>query len=569
MTLVAQTFDQLINFTRTSAGTFVGSNGLIQNTPASVNLLTFTQEFDNAAWNKAAGSVIVTANSTTAPDGTPTADTITESTGTGTHNIYSSFTSVSGSTYAWSGYVKANGRTIVQLNCQGTGLLYTPEFDLVALTTVTRVGSGTATITAVGDGWLRITAVTAATGSGTGYWQLNLCSAANTPNYTGNGTSGVFLWGAQVELGATATTYDRNFGGLFPPRFDFDPVTLLPRGLLIEEQRTNLLLRSDNFLAAWTGPPTTGTVTANAAVSPDGTSNASLFAPAATTANHDIQQSVTTTAAAHTLSVYAKPAGQNWLFLACFDGTTKSAYFNVSTGVVGTTVGSPTTTITPAGNDWYRCAITFTPTAAANPFFIASAPANGGRATAGDGTSGLYIWGAQLELGAFATSYIPTVASQVTRTVDAATIAAPNFAPWYNQSEGTIFVEATAYAGTNSNRYYEFNDGTGSNLIQGFASPSTINTCWVDVGGVGQARLSTSGSPTALTKIAAAVRLNDFAASLNGAAPATDISGTLPTVNRLGIGNNPTGTSALNGHIRSIRYYPTRLTNATLQALTA
>ena len=577
MPLVSRTFDQLFNFTRTSAATFVGSNGLVQVTPASVNLLTFTQEFDNAAWNKAAGSVIVTANSTTAPDGTPTADTITESTGTSTHNIYNGFTSVSGSTYAWSGYVKANGRTIVQLSCQGTGLLYVPEFDLVALTTVTRVGSGTATITAVGDGWLRITAVTAATGSGTGYWQLNLCSAANTSNYTGNGTSGVFLWGAQVELGATATTYTRNFGGLFPPRLDYNPVTLLPRGLLVEQQVTNLLLRSEEFdNAYWTASGVT--VTANTSVSPGGATTADTIDDGLTTGLHRVFRSpITTTAAAQTFSCYVKAGTGVWFQLTAFDGVTSYyANFNVSTGVVGNKSAAATSSMVSMGNGWYRCIMTATTAAtAAGNFQLVAMDADTAIQTPSftGANRTWFVWGAQHEVLPFASSYIPTVASQVTRTSDQTTISAPNFASWYNSPEGTLFVEFSVLGiNTVSETLAMLSDNTANNILLPFVNSGGTSFVNVISGGVTSANLSTGAVTVgAVSKHASAYLANGFAATLNGAAPTIDSAGAVPVgVNTLNAGwSAPYGGLFLNGHIRSIRYYPIRLSNTALQALTA
>ena len=555
MTLIAQTFDQLINFTRTSAATFVGSNGLIQNTPASVNLLTYTQEFDNAAWNKGTSGSI-SANNAVSPDGTTTADTYTWATATPNYAFLSqSATAVSTNAHTFSIWLKrpaGSGSRTVRLT--------------VSDVTTSSANSSSFTVT---EAWQRFE-FTRTSANSTGLVGVGLAlGVTGTPIAAGEI---IEVWGAQLQTGSTATTYTRNFGGRFPPRFDYDPVTLLPRGLLVEEQRTNLMLRSEEFdNAAWNKDNVTAT--ANATTSPDGTSNADTLVENTATTPHRIIAASSfsfVSGTTYTASIFAKNAGRRYLNLNWAVAFNARATFDLQTGTISNTA-SGTATITDLGNGWYRCTVTnaATVTATNNGYFQLSNSSTGTDTYTGDGTSGLYVWGAQLEAGAFATSYIPTVASQVTRTADVVTIAAPNFAPWYNQSEGTIFVEATAYAGTNSNRYYEFNDGTGSNLIQGFASPSTINTCWVDVGGVGQARLSTSGSPTALTKIAAAVRLNDFAASLNGAAPATDISGTLPTVNRLGIGNNPTGTSALNGHIRSIRYYPVRLTNATLQALTA
>jgi hypothetical protein len=104
-------------------------------------------------------------------------------------------------------YVRANGRSIVQIACGATGSVYTAEYDLSAVTTTNRSGTGTATITPVGGGWYRITATAAATATGSGFFQFSLCSAANTTTYLGDITKGAYIYGAQLEAGAFATSY--------------------------------------------------------------------------------------------------------------------------------------------------------------------------------------------------------------------------------------------------------------------------------------------------------------------------------------------------------------------------
>jgi hypothetical protein len=185
----------------------------------------------------------------------------------------------------------------------------------------------------------------------------------------------------------------------------------------------------------------------------------------------------------------------------------------------------------------------------------------------GDGTSGLFLWGAQVEAGAFATSYIPTVASTVTRASDTPTITGANFASWYNASEGTIVVSADSFRGTaGTARTFQFDDGTADNNIRA-AGQSTLQV--VDAT-VTQASLS----PTPLIpfdgtvfKFASAYKANDFASVTTGAV-ATDTSGTVPTVTQLALGRGVGGT-ILNGHLRTLTYYPQRLADAQLQALSA
>ena len=179
----------------------------VANTLWLYNLLTFTEQFDNAAWAKSA--VGITANSTTAPDGTLTADTCTPDTTTAAHLLFQT-TTVSGSNVQ-SMYVKANGYTKVSLREGQTGA-YFASFDLSGSGSVLFTSSATATITAVGNGWFRIAVV----GTLTGTTRLALyvldpsyTTGSVTSSWTPNGTSGIFIWGAQVENGSAVTAYQR------------------------------------------------------------------------------------------------------------------------------------------------------------------------------------------------------------------------------------------------------------------------------------------------------------------------------------------------------------------------
>lgn len=565
-------FEKLISFTRTSAATYVNSAGNIVTTPASKNLLAFTEEFGNAAWVKTGLSV--TSNIATAPSGTATADMLTADAGSSTHRILGNG-SPAGFQQAFSFYVKAGTHRFVQVNSGANANLYA-NFDVLD-GQVGNVGSlATAFIEPVGDGWFRCGFVgTPATSTGVRLVFVQSLTSSFDQVWTATGAETIYAWGAQIELGSTATSYVRNFGGLFPPRFDYDPVTLQPRGLLIEEQRTNLLLWSEEFdNASWVKAAVTAT--ANATTSPDGTVDADAIIETTASSTHDVNQSATLSAAAHTYSAFVKANGRSWVRLFVFQsgpGST-SVWFNVSTGSVGTVgAGASNATITNFGNGWYRCAFTFTAVAASASLYAQLATADNGPASyTGDGTSGIFLWGAQLEAGAFATSYIPTVASQVTRTADQASIVAPNFAPWYNQSEGTFVVEGrqNAVTGTTS-RVVSANDGTINESIQ-LAVTSTGTTGYAEIRDGGTAVVATApvGSITvaSIFKMALAYKVDDCAISVNGSAVTTDTSATMPTVGSLNIGYH-VNSSFLNGHIRRISYYPSRLSNAQLQALSA
>jgi hypothetical protein len=359
------------------------------------------------------------------------------------------------------------------------------------------------------------------------------------------------------------------------PRFDYNPVTLAPLGLLIEEQRVNLLLRSEEFdNAGWT--KTRASITANATTSPDGTTNADSFVINTTAAtNHQVGQSASVTSGTtYALTVFAK-ADQfsqiNLRFSAQFP--TGNAFFDLNSGTVNSGGTIVSASMTSFGNGWWRCALVATANAtgsSSSQIFLAQN--NSITIPIADGTSGLFLYGAQLEAGAFATSYIPTVATTVTRTADIAVMTGTNFSSWYNASEGT-FVSSfeaspnpyTTYVAASNgvvaqNSIHMDNDIGGTMRVPYYSgsAPSAILS------------LGAIGTIGAVNTIATAYRVNDFAASRNGATVVTDSAGAVPVgVVQLNIGADPSGAAVnvSNTHIRSITYYPQRLPGAQLQAL--
>lgn len=551
--MTGYTFNQLFDFTRTTAGTFVGSNGLIQTTPASINVLTFTQEFDNAAWVKAA--MTVTANTTVAPDNTSTADKLVATAAAGGHSTYRGVTLTSGVSHTLSFYVKAAEYSKVYIVDVQNGR-YNCTFDLAAGTAGTPGGSYTgksAAITNVGNGWYRCelsftpTATEVTAPSVVGYPDTGATLNNFGVSYTGDGTSGIFAWGAQLELGSTATAYTRNNGGLFPPRFEYDPVTLAPRGILIEEQRTNLILQSNSLTAAagWANLSAgLAVAVANDAQAPDGTNTATrlTFGGTNTFWGSNVPSVAGTTY-----------AGSVWIKTA--DG---GADFTIQLSHYPTGGGTTIDVTVNVTSSWTRVNAIFTT--------VTVGPGASYLVLRSNTTRAVHVWGAQFEAGAFATSYIPTVASQVTRTADVCTISAPMFAPWYNQNEGTWafdFVSPVAGDRTAVNP----SDGTNNNRMTIGFTASSPNNLAVFTGGALQALIGAGTQvPGVPSKMAAAYRLNDFASTTNGAVPATDTSGTVPTVNQLNVGSLAIG-GALNGHIRRVQFYPFRASNNQLQAL--
>ena len=364
---------------------------------------------------------------------------------------------------------------------------------------------------------------------------------------------------AQLNTGSTALTYTATTTA---------PYTLVAaRGLLIEEQRQNLLLQSNDFQTSWT--PTNITRTLASTTGPDGTLSGVKIAGTAAVFT-ELYQDAVVAATSATASVYVK-LGTGATIANSFgirNVTTATnliiGTLNYSTGVWTYSTGSTGVTVTNVGNGWWRLQISATASITSGDTIRFYVGYLGATPTAGDF---LYAYGAQLEAGAFATSYIPTVGSQVTRSGDNVSMA--TVTPWFNQTSGTIYAQADTLepAILGARTIVAINDGTASNFQRLVSYNGKIgggtNTAGVLVADL-QPFTYTVNTPF---KFAYAYATNDFAAVGNGGALLTDNLGALPT------GLNTMGIGLLSGvfwcgHIQSISYYPTRLPNATLQGLT-
>lgn len=364
------------------------------------------------------------------------------------------------------------------------------------------------------------------------------------------------------------------------PRFDYDPVSLTCKGLLIEESRTNLYTYSEDFRDTATAGSTRqwsysgSTVVVDQTTAPDGNNTADLLLPTAGLASHRLGCTVTMSGSVtYTQTLYAKPAGYSRIALY-WTGVGSYTSFDVSTGQILTTVGGIASTISNAGNGWYK--ITNTYTQAATPGGSIRIYVVGPTDTTianfdADGTSGIYIWGAQLEAGAFATSYIPTSGTSLTRNADVATMTGTNFSSWYNQSEGAFAVNYLPYvAGGSTIIQYVFDaslSGRASFLsLYKRANADTSTRFNIAKSGSADVAFISMGTFTATAnKAVCSYKLNDSAAALNGAAAGTDIAVEIPTVDTFAFGSTIAATGQLNGTIQKFYYYP-KLTNAEVQA---
>jgi hypothetical protein len=365
-------------------------------------------------------------------------------------------------------------------------------------------------------------------------------------------------------------------------RFDYDPETLERRGLLLEEQRTNLALHSQDFTNGYTTVNTA--VTANSTTAPDGTSTADTLTDNGTNSIHQVYRNITTDAStAYAASLFAKAGTGRYLTISwARNGGGEeggNATFDLQSGVV-TQSGANTnggtlhsTEITDVGNGWYRCVVVASHAATGTNYTVATANAGtftpdvvGRQSYAGAGST-FYIWGAQVELGSFATSYIPTTTASVTRASEIAKITGTNFSSWYNAAEGTIVCGFDAHAMNVNQTVFQINDDTALEAISYSQSASNAQA---DIRDGGSEQITTyQGDAIVEGKVAIAYKVNDSAVSKDGSAPTTDTSVTLPTVTQLLLGAvNNAYPSAGRMWIREFDYYRYRLPNDTIQELT-
>ena len=586
----ATTGSNLVTFTRASSGTFVGSDGLLRS--AVTNLVLRSEEF-NTGWSTA--GITVAANTSTAPNGTVTADTITENSATDPHLLFQ--TTTASGTCTFSIYVKQGSGSrffTIGFNRAATHFV-SATFDLALGTNTQTLVLGysgqSASITAVGDGYYRcsVTAVSDTVSDariGLASTSTHTSTSRGFQSYTGDGTSSFIVWGAQLEQSSTVGEYIPTTSTInSAPRFDHNPTTGESLGLLVEEQRTNLVLRSEEFDDAY-WQKVDASISANATASPAGATTADRLIDANTNALHYAIRAVTVVAnTACAYSIYVK-AGEYSRCRIRFGKqgspfTRIGIVVNLNDGTItNSDVGTPTSVAVRSavnvGGGWYRISVAGVfDTTSTDGYIEATIVDNSGNAVfTGTGTDGLFIWGAQLEAGAFATSYIPTTSATVTRSADVASISGSNFSSWYRQDEGCVFAEWTATGSNSFASVYQFhNNAATTNLLEVYRnnSDTAIAARIREASGTQQTLAFASQNWLRVgNKIATSYAVNDYAGSINGGTILSDSSLNLPAPSVLAFGAAQEGSANkyLSGTIRRLTYWPTRLPDSTLQAVT-
>lgn len=361
------------------------------------------------------------------------------------------------------------------------------------------------------------------------------------------------------------------------PRIDYDPVTKECRGILIEEQRTNLFTYSEDFSnTVWS--KSQGTAVAEGIAAWSGRPQYRLTATEAGAFAGRLTRAVGVSSASYSCGFFIKRGTTNW---ACITvemtavGEGRRVWFDLVDGVVGgnATAGSAShlwtwrAGIQKVSESEFFCWVSVDVTESGSLSSVIIAPDSNLSSTVSVGNS-IFISGAQLEQGAFPTSYIPTTTAQVTRAADLCSVN--DLSPWYRADEGTLMADYRVPTGRGKESYIAaFDRGTtfGPRIQLSHTPNDKTALSVVDDAGSPVVPSLISGSGYGLS--AAAYKNNDFAISVNSSTAAVDTSGAVPTgIVRLAIGRLP-GAAPLNGHIRRIRYIPRRISNAELQSLTA
>ena len=567
--------DPRLTFTRASTATFINNSGLVE--WAAANMMTRSQsQDDNAYWNAFGTAVTRTGGQTDPFGGTGAVKLVFNAISAAV--VISRTVSVSqGLPYTLSIWMRADSGTVNNIRL-GRG--------------AAAAGAYTPTLTTA---WQRYSLSFVATTASDGI-ELRLLFKG-TPD-----TATFHVFGAQLEPGSTMRDYNPALLDVpyHAPRFDYDPDTLAPKGLLIEGTATSLCRSSNDTTNAtyWTLQTAYAATSATGGTAPDGTNTGNLFTEPTTSAQRSIYQAISSPAGTHTGSVWIKggTGSTRYIRLVVSSGSGDFGYVtvNATTGAIqqaATTVGTATSasaTVTPYPSGWTRVTLTVTLASSLNFCFLVpmdfgsidTPTGNYGRVSyLGDGSTFL-VWGAQVETGSGASSYIPTGASTVQRLGDSCVMTGANFSSWFaGATEGVLYAELERPRSQSGSLVHDhaavgtrYSSGAAWIVYatQGNLWPTTL--LWPTGGAI-----FPGGFPSTIPLVSKqAARWFDgndatnFANGLQGTTGAG--SGTLtPTMLSIGA-SSTTGTQAdrdwLNACVRRVKFWPVALPNAQIIALT-
>ena len=337
---------------------------------------------------------------------------------------------------------------------------------------------------------------------------------------------------------------------------------------LFEPQSTNLIPYSEDFTEYSISTTNLDTPTIVSVKNPSGVNSASLLnINNGVSASKFIYLAISTSSSIHTQSIFVKYVDRQWIQLLS-GGTSHYANFDIQNGVVGNT-SACSSTIEDYGNGWYRCTTTLDSAATPTNLAIAVIDDNTAtRLTASTGTGSYYLFGSQVEQGSYATSYIPTNGSTVTRLQDAA--FGSGSSDLINSTEGVLYAEVSALANDGTFRQLTLSDNSTSDRVSiDFTSTDNQIRSFSSSGGSTVANMtSTVSDANQFNKVAVKYKLNDYALWINGVEVATDTNANVPIgLNELSFDNGG-GSNDFYGNVKCVAVFKEALTDEELECLT-
>ena len=565
-----------------NGSTRVGPNGLIET--AKTNLALQSEAFNvSGTWTLVSGGTgslpVVSANAVISPDGTQNAETVVFNRGAGNASadqsvLQQNITILTSGTYTFSVYAKASAsgdigkQVFIRMGNAG---------GLIAITLTAN--------------WTRYSQVEASVASGSQIVQIG-----NRGTFTAGNPVSVDLWGAQVEVGSSASEYiptttvaRTRFAGVDvnsnvntnAPRLDYLGQSC--PALLVEPSGQNTFIESQTLFTTHLVQNLTSGYT-NAATSPDGSVTAEKFVPNTTNGVHGIANGSSlaiSSGTTYTFSLFVKSDGGPYnLISLTFDsatawGATRSCIFNASNGTNFSVPAGATMTSENYGNGWYRIRATLTAVGnvAASLYqyriYVCDALGSLSWAAPSSNTNGIFCWGAQLEVGSVATTYIPTTTAAVTRNADV--ISASGVSGLIGQTEGTMYAEVDYrnFSTADQPIVQLFLDASNRFGIAAYRSgPDNRFQGYVVLGGGVPVNITYIIPSAGIYKIAFGYKLDDYVLYINGTLIGSDTSGSVVAATSIQLGHN-NSTNFLNDRIRATALYTTRLSNEQLMLLTS
>jgi len=594
-----------LNYTSAGAGTTFDSDGLVKFSPE--NLVLRSEQFNNGTdgtttpWNPVAGQAfgsgsISNDTATLAPDGAYTAERFLEaSSGSGITSLTQTYAFEPSTAYTFSVYAKYGTRQYLVLYCDD-GVVHQQVFDLIGGVKGTfSANILSSAMTAVGNDWYRcsITFLSSTTPSvNTVNIRYAAADVSGATAYTRNGSYN-WLWGAQLERATGVRQYlSTTTSSVYGPRFWHDPSDLTSRGLLLETASTNICWPS-NIFGSWTFLATALSASNTSAIlDPAGTNTADIVLETAATDTHSLQLTIASAdianATKYTFSCFVKANGRTFCALSAFPGSANGAAGRCVFSLSGAgsiisgftpTVSYPTIKAFP--NGWYRVSMSTTATTSGGVSGVVDITIGADstcESYVGDITKGLYVYGAQVEVGERASTYIPTYTGTVQRAAATCNLLGDNFASIYNQSEGTVKLTVNA-----------LDPEVTTRGLLGIEAASRANAnLAIDTTGIAQLRViliktsstastvasyTTTWSPTTATAVALAYKSNNCNAAFNGTVQTATTNTTLliAPMTQLALGANGItgGPTSGSGIFSRLTIYKSRISNDYLKSVTS